>query len=140
MQKEKFIDFLSSEKRFSKNTIISYSVDLDQFFLFLMDKYQIKDEVSDISFQIVRNWIATLEAKISISGLIFSFSSILLGETLSPPAFIHSPFTVHRACGAAAVRQRGLRRWRRTRSRAAASSAGAARRCCHPRRAGAGRS
>lgn len=63
MQKEKFIDFLSSERRFSKNTIISYSVDLDQFFLFLMDKYQIKDEVSDISFQIVRNWIATLLEK-----------------------------------------------------------------------------
>ena len=63
MQKEKFIDFLSSERRFSKNTIISYSVDLDQFFLFLMDEYQIKDEVYDISFQIVRSWIATLLEK-----------------------------------------------------------------------------
>ena len=63
MQKEKFIDFLSSEKRFSENTITSYSVDLDQFLLFLKYEYQIKDDVSDISFQIVRSWIATLLEK-----------------------------------------------------------------------------
>ena len=63
MQKEKFIDFLSSEKRFSENTITSYSVDLEQFILFLKYEYQIKDDISDISFQIVRSWIATLLEK-----------------------------------------------------------------------------
>jgi len=63
MQKEKFIDYLSSEKRFSKHTITSYSVDIDQFLLFLSNKYQIKKEISDISFQIVRSWIASLLEK-----------------------------------------------------------------------------
>ena len=63
MQKEKFIDYLSSEKRFSKHTITSYSVDIDQFLLFLSNKYQIRKEISDISFQIVRSWIASLLEK-----------------------------------------------------------------------------
>jgi len=60
MYKEKFINYLSSEKRFSNHTIVAYSTDLSQFAQFLADNFQIKDQVSQINFQIVRNWIASL--------------------------------------------------------------------------------
>ena len=60
MQKEKFISYLSAEKRFSVHTITAYSNDIRQFFLFLSDEYEIKTEISEVSFQIVRSWIASL--------------------------------------------------------------------------------
>ena len=41
MHRDDFIDFLSSEKRFSAHTISSYSNDINQFFLFLSSEYQI---------------------------------------------------------------------------------------------------
>lgn len=63
MLKNKFIKYLSAEKRFSANTITSYSTDLDQFSIFLSKEYQISNEVSEISFQIVRSWIAYLLEK-----------------------------------------------------------------------------
>ena len=63
MLKNKFIKYLSSEKRFSMHTITSYSTDLDQFTLFLSEEHQISDEVSEISFQIVRSWITYLLEK-----------------------------------------------------------------------------
>jgi integrase/recombinase XerC len=63
MLKNKFIKYLSAEKRFSEHTITSYSSDLDQFSIFLSEEYQITDEVSEISFQIVRSWIASLLEK-----------------------------------------------------------------------------
>mgnify|MGYP005630445457 FL=1 len=63
MLKNKFIKYLSAEKRFSEHTITSYSTDLDQFSIFLSEEYQISNEVSEISFQIVRSWIASLLEK-----------------------------------------------------------------------------
>lgn len=63
MLKNKFIKYLSAEKRFSEHTITSYSTDLDQFSIFLSEEHQIFDEVSEISFQIVRSWIASLLEK-----------------------------------------------------------------------------
>ena len=63
MLKNKFIKYLSAEKRFSEHTITSYSTDLDQFSIFLSEEYQITNEVSEISFQIVRSWIASLLEK-----------------------------------------------------------------------------
>jgi integrase/recombinase XerC len=63
MLKNKFIKYLSAEKRFSEHTITSYSTDLDQFSIFLSEEYQIFDKVSEISFQIVRSWIASLLEK-----------------------------------------------------------------------------
>jgi len=60
MHQEKFVNYLSSEKRFSEHTIIAYSTDLSQFIQFLSANFQIKDEVSEINFQIVRSWIASL--------------------------------------------------------------------------------
>lgn len=63
MLKNKFIKYLSAEKRFSEHTITSYSTDLDQFSIFLSEEYQISNEVAEISFQIVRSWIASLLEK-----------------------------------------------------------------------------
>ena len=60
MQQEKFINYLLSEKRFSVHTITSYSNDINQFFLFLSKEYKITSELSEVNFQIVRSWIASL--------------------------------------------------------------------------------
>ena len=60
MLKEKFIHYISSEKRFSKHTIKSYSADISQFQYFLSSEFDIKNKVGDISFQLIRGWIAFL--------------------------------------------------------------------------------
>jgi integrase/recombinase XerC len=63
MFQNKFITYLSSEKRFSEHTIKSYTTDLKQFTSFLSDEFQIIDEINEISFQIIRTWIASLLEK-----------------------------------------------------------------------------
>ena len=63
MFKNKFITYLSSEKRFSEHTIESYATDLKQFTSFLSAEFQIIDEINEISFQIIRTWIASLLEK-----------------------------------------------------------------------------
>ena len=54
-----FIQFLTSEKRFSTHTISSYKTDLDQFIVYLSEVLDIK-ELKDIDFQHIRSWIASL--------------------------------------------------------------------------------
>jgi integrase/recombinase XerC len=63
MQQEKFTNYLSSEKRFSVHTVTSYSNDINQFTLFLSEEFEIESDVSEVSFQIVRSWIASLLEK-----------------------------------------------------------------------------
>ena len=63
MLQNKFITYLSSEKRFSEHTIKSYTTDLKQFTYFLSSEFQIIDEINEISFQIIRTWIASLLEK-----------------------------------------------------------------------------
>ena len=63
MSKNKFIIYLSSEKRFSEHTIKSYSTDLKQFTSFLADDFQIVDDINEVRFQIIRTWIASLLEK-----------------------------------------------------------------------------
>ena len=63
MLQNKFITYLSSEKRFSEHTIKSYTNDLKQFTSFLSSEFQIIDEIHEISFQIIRTWIASLLEK-----------------------------------------------------------------------------
>ena len=58
-----FVGYLSSEKRFSDHTIKSYVTDLNQFFTFLKDEFEIKDEIHEIRFQIIRTWVAFLLEK-----------------------------------------------------------------------------
>lgn len=59
MHKEKFLHYLLHEKRYSQHTIKSYETDLQQFFLFLADKFQVSSP-EKVTFQLVRSWIATL--------------------------------------------------------------------------------
>ncbi len=63
MLKNKFITYLSSEKRFSEHTVKSYTTDLTQFTSFLADEFQIVDDINEIRFQIIRTWIASLLEK-----------------------------------------------------------------------------
>ena len=63
MLKNKFITYLSSEKRFSQHTVKSYTTDLNQFTSFLADEFQIIDDINDVNFQIIRTWIASLLEK-----------------------------------------------------------------------------
>jgi len=63
MLQNKFIKYLSSEIRFSEHTIKSYATDLKQFTSFLLSEFQIIDEINEISFQIIRTWIASLLEK-----------------------------------------------------------------------------
>ena len=60
MYQQKFISYLSSERRLSQNTIISYSNDLDQFHYFLNEHFNITSQISDVIFHIVRGWVANL--------------------------------------------------------------------------------
>jgi integrase/recombinase XerC len=59
MEKEKFISYIQYEKRYSSNTVISYQNDLDQFFLFLQDKYGISD-VQSVDYPMIRSWMVYL--------------------------------------------------------------------------------
>ena len=60
MFKDKFIEYISSEKRFSEHTIKSYSSDISQFHNYLALEFDITNKVEDISFQLIRGWIASL--------------------------------------------------------------------------------
>ena len=60
MFKDKFIQYISSEKRFSEHTIKSYSSDISQFQHFLSSEFDIANKVEEISFQLIRSWIAFL--------------------------------------------------------------------------------
>ena len=59
MYLEDFINYIKSEKRFSKHTIISYETDLNQFFNYIEAEYQITNP-KDVSFKLIRNWISSL--------------------------------------------------------------------------------
>ena len=60
MFKDKFIEYISSEKRLSEHTIKSYSSDISQFHNFLCLEFNITNKVEEISFQLIRSWVASL--------------------------------------------------------------------------------
>ncbi|MAW31536.1 MAG: integrase [Flavobacteriales bacterium] len=65
-----FIIFLSSEKRFSTHTTIAYKNDLLQFFNFLKNNNSINTDIQQISFKIIRNYVAfLLESDIKVSSV-----------------------------------------------------------------------
>ena len=59
MYLEDFINYIKSEKRFSKHTITSYETDLNQFFNYIEAESQITYP-KDVSFKLIRNWISSL--------------------------------------------------------------------------------
>ncbi len=61
MHKEKFLKYLELRKKYSPHTINSYAVDISQFNLFCIEKYQINPEQEIVTdFKVVRKWIASL--------------------------------------------------------------------------------
>ena len=59
MYLKEFINYIQSEKRYSDYTITSYKIDLNQFFNYLIEEYNI-DIPQNVTFKIVRNWISYL--------------------------------------------------------------------------------
>lgn len=59
MFKQQFFDYLSFERRFSPNTLKAYRNDLQQFFSFLNEEYELSD-VKDVNHQYIRSWIIEL--------------------------------------------------------------------------------
>lgn len=54
-----FINYISHEKKFSKHTVLSYSNDLNQFFLFI-SKEIVPADFTAVNYLLVRSWIAEL--------------------------------------------------------------------------------
>lgn len=54
-----FIQYLRSEKRFSKHTVLAYENDLNQFLFYLDEVYEIND-LNDVNDKIVRSWMVHL--------------------------------------------------------------------------------
>ena len=59
---QEFLDYLSFQKRYSPNTIISYENDLKDFFDFLYLEFE-TSAVNEISSVMVRSWLANLKEK-----------------------------------------------------------------------------
>lgn len=57
--KQKFLDYIRFEKRYSVHTVISYSRDLDQFEIYLGEVYELND-LLEAGHQMVRSWIVKL--------------------------------------------------------------------------------
>jgi integrase/recombinase XerC len=65
MVKDRFIDYIQFEKRYSKHTLIAYNKDLEQFLYFVNENYDI-DDPSVVDHQIIRSWLISLiESNIS---------------------------------------------------------------------------
>ena len=59
MHKEAFINYLRYEKRLSPHTVIAYSNDLDQFFIYLKSVYSL-DDIKEVNHSVIRSWIVSL--------------------------------------------------------------------------------
>ena len=54
---EKFLQYLEREKRYSANTLVSYSNDLRQFLVYFREQYELED-LEEIKAPMVRSWLA----------------------------------------------------------------------------------
>jgi integrase/recombinase XerC len=59
MMTDRFLDYITYEKRYSQHTINAYRSDLDQFSLFVSDQYQI-DNINKVDHQVIRSWIVSM--------------------------------------------------------------------------------
>ncbi len=59
MLSQKFVQYLQFEKRYSHHTVVSYKNDINQFFLFIKNIYDI-DDIKKINYSIVRSWFVSL--------------------------------------------------------------------------------
>jgi integrase/recombinase XerC len=76
MPYQSFINYLSFEKRASAHTITAYKKDLEQFFQYLQEHYQIK-EPQQVEHTFIRSWMAHLmESEISAKAINRKLSSL----------------------------------------------------------------
>ena len=101
---QQFLDYLSFQKRYSPNTILSYQTDILSFFDYLLLEYETID-VKEVSTQMIRSWLAQLKENKSTSKTINrkisslkSFFKYLLrnGEIQSSPVAIIQSLKVSR--------------------------------------------
>jgi len=65
MVKDRFVDYLQFEKRFSPHTVTAYSNDLAQFYEFLKVSFEITD-IKEVNHSLIRTWLVKLmEQKIA---------------------------------------------------------------------------
>jgi integrase/recombinase XerC len=105
MYLEKFLDYISKEKRYSVHTLTSYKTDLNQFFLFLNTEFSVSD-LSKVTFKMIRNWISHLlesglksvsvNRKISSIKSFFKFIEMSGFSDYNPTLKITSPKTSKR--------------------------------------------
>jgi len=57
--KDRFLEYIQYEKRYSPHTVTAYRIDLDQFFAFLSAQYQIA-EIKEVDHAMVRSWLVFL--------------------------------------------------------------------------------
>ena len=60
MNRDKFIKYLQFEKRYSSHTILSYDIDLKQYFAFCKEKYNYTEESLAYNHHYIREWIISL--------------------------------------------------------------------------------
>ena len=56
---DRFLDYITYEKRYSPNTVKAYQTDLVQFFAFLEGSYGVSD-ITKVDYQMIRSWIVYL--------------------------------------------------------------------------------
>lgn len=96
---QEFLNYLTFQKRYSQNTIISYQNDLNSFFEFILLQYKIRD-LKEITPPIVRTWLAslkenktaskTINRKISSLKSFFKYQLKMENIEVSPVATISS--------------------------------------------------
>lgn len=62
IHQQNFFEFLQFQKRYSKNTLISYKNDLSSFFSFLQDQYP-DTAITEIKPIYIRSWLAEMKEK-----------------------------------------------------------------------------
>jgi integrase/recombinase XerC len=96
---QEFLNYLTFQKRYSPNTIISYQNDLTAFFEFIFLEYKIH-KVKEITSPVIRTWLAslkenkssskTINRKISSLKSFFKYQLRMKNISISPVATISS--------------------------------------------------
>lgn len=59
MTKDRFLDYITFEKRYSQHTIHAYRSDLEQFFDFVTNQYNLSD-INKVDHQVIRSWVVSM--------------------------------------------------------------------------------
>lgn len=96
---QEYLNYLTFQKRYSKNTIISYQNDLTGFFEFLFLEYKI-DDLQQITTPLIRTWLAslkenkvsskTINRKISTLKSFFKYQLRIKGMLINPASPVSS--------------------------------------------------